>query len=151
MCKEIETITFCSCSENLNIDNDGDSSNYIWILERVIGFDRSGLIGMTLLPAKHLDNLHPEFILQELNTKQLFDFEYLPKDNDSLRIERINRRNRQQREYLYGEYLNFYYFKNEWHIGQVSPFMYDLMDYRDGKVKLNFKDIISNDSKIDEK
>jgi len=136
MCKEVESITFCSCTENLNLESNNNTSNYVWILQRVIGPDTTGLMGMTLLPSEQLDNLIPEFILLELNSKKIFDFEYLPKDNDSLRIERIDRKKKKEREYLFGEYLNFYYFKNEWHIGQVSPFIYKFEDYKNGEIKL---------------
>jgi len=139
MCKELDTIKFCSCSENIDLNKNKNDSNYIWILDRVIDLDRSGLMGMTMLPTDQLDDLIPEFIVQELNSKNLFDFEYEPKENDRLRIERIDRSKTRENEYLFGEYLDFHFFNGQWLIGGVSPFMYKLENYKKGKIELGKK------------
>ncbi|WP_299683589.1 hypothetical protein [uncultured Dokdonia sp.] len=136
MCRELETIKFCSCKENLNLSKRKKQNQYIWILERVKEVNTSGMLGLTMLPKDQLDELIPEFIVQELNTTNLFDFEYTPMDNDSLRIERVHRTKSRKKEYLFGEYLNFYYSNGAWHIGQVDPFSYYLEVHKDGKVKI---------------
>lgn len=136
MCKALETIKFCACPENLNLKKSNNTYNYVWILQRVDRTDDSGLMGMTMLPTDQLDQLKPEFIVQELNSKHLFDFEYLPKENDCLRIERIDRAKTRENEYLFGEYLDFSFFLGEWHIGGVSPFMYIMKDYKKGNVEI---------------
>jgi hypothetical protein len=136
MCEKLDTIKFCSCNADIDLNKSNNDSNYIWILERVVGLDRSGLIGLTMLPTKQLDELVPEFIVQKLNSENLFDFEYEPKENDSLRIERIDRSKTKHKEYLFGQYLDFHYFKGKWYIGGVNPFMYNLENYKNGKVKL---------------
>lgn len=146
MCKiELDTIKFCSCPENLDLNKTGNDSNYVWILDRVVGPDTSGLIGMTMLPTDQLDNLIPEFIVQELNSKNLFDFEYTPKENDNLRIERIDRSKTRENEYLFGEYLDFHFNGKEWLVGGVASFMYELENYKNGIVKLG-KKLVSNDN-----
>lgn len=145
MCKiELETIKFCSCPDNLDLRKTNKKSNYIWILDRVVGLDTSGMLGMTMLPTNQLDNLIPEFIVQELNSKNLFDFEYEPRENDQLRIERIDRSKNKNSEYLFGEYLEFHFCNGEWLIGGVSPFMYHLENYKNGKIKLGKKPASNN-------
>ncbi len=140
MCKiELETIKFCSCPENLDLNKAENKSNYVWILDRVVGLETSGMLGLTMLPTDQLDKLIPEFIVQEINSKNLFDFEYKPKENDRLRIERIDRSKTRENEYLFGDYLDFHYFNGQWLIGGVSPFMYHLENYKNGKVKLGKK------------
>ncbi len=138
MCKAIESIKLCSCSENLDLTKNDNETNYVWILERVIENNRSGMLGLTILPAKQLDALTPAFIVLELNKKNIFDFEYLPQDNDLLRIERIDRAKTREKEYLFGEFLKFHFYKGEWKIGGVSPFTYHLGRYKHGKLKLDF-------------
>jgi len=136
MCKDLERIRFCSCPENLDLSKSDKEVNYIWILERVRALDTSGMLGLTMLPSQQLDQLIPEFIVQELNSKHLFDFEYQPQDNDSLRIERVDRSKSEKREYLFGEYLNFRFANGSWHIGQVPPFSYHLDVHKNGKVEI---------------
>jgi len=145
MCKiELETIKFCSCPENLDLNKTTNASNYLWILDRVVGLDTSGMLGLTMLPTDQLDHLIPEFIVQELNSKHLFDFEYEPQENDQLRIERIDRSKTRKNEYLFGEYLEFHYYNGQWLIGGVSPFMYHLENYKNGKIKLGKKSMDNN-------
>lgn len=129
MCKiEVGSITFCSCAENLDLTKDGNDFQYVWILDRVVGKDKSGIIGLVLMPANELDNLRPDFIVQELNTKNLFDFEYQPQKNDQLRIEKHDDGN-------FDPCLKFH-FDNQWHIGGLLPFTYQLEVYKKGKVRL---------------
>lgn len=138
MCKTTENIQLCSCSENLDLSENAEESTYIWILERVVGMDSTGLIGMAILPKNKIGELTSGCILKELRVRNIFDFDYEPKDNDSLRIERIDRQQQIaiKREYLFGEFLNFNYFKGEWRIGRNSPFTYESEVYKDGIVKL---------------
>ncbi len=89
-----------------------------------------------MLPTEQLDDLAPEFIVTQLNSENLFDFEYEPKENDRLRIKRINRSKTRDNQYRLGEYLDFHYFNGEWCVGGVSPFMYKLKSYKKGKIQL---------------
>ncbi|WP_420572350.1 hypothetical protein [Kordia sp.] len=136
MCKALEDIRFCSCPENLDLSQSKEKTHYIWIMNRVIGLDTTGVMGLTMLPKDKLDDLIPEFIVQELNSKNLFDFEYEPQENDDIRIERIDRHKTRKNEYLFGEYLSFHFFCGEWHIGQTNPFMYHSKIHKNGKVKI---------------
>lgn len=136
MCEALETIKFCSCEENLDLSKSEKDRHYIWILSRVREINTSGVMGLTLLPGFELDELIPEFIVEELNSKYLFDFEFDPQENDSLRIERIDRKKNQRDEYLFGNYLNFYFRKGEWHIGQTNPFMFHSEVHKNGHVTI---------------
>ncbi len=138
MCKVIESIKLCSCTENLDLTKNAEETSYIWILDRAVESNHSGMLGLTMLPTEKLDELTPAFIVSELNKKNIFDFEYQPQDNDQLHIERIDRAKTRDQEYLFGEYLEFSFFKGSWKIGGVSPFSYHLEEYKNGQIKLGF-------------
>lgn len=135
MCEETKSIKLCSCPENLDLTKSKNDSDYVWLLDRVVGPDTSGMIGLAMLPEEQLDELTAEFIVQELNAKNLFDFDYSPQENDQLRIERIVKKKPKKRSY-YGEYLDFNYFNGQWEIGSVLPFSYHLETFKKGVVEL---------------
>ena len=137
MCKAIETITFCSCEENLDLSKSDADLNYIWILERVESIKSIKLVGMTMVPTNQLDQLSDEFVVKALNSKHLFDFDYEPNENDSLTIERVNRKELKFSEGFVGEYLRFKFSEGQWIIGQVNIFHYHLEVYKNGKVKIS--------------
>ncbi len=137
MCKASKTIRFCSCEDNLvKATKHLKSIFYVWTLDRVVGFSDSGMDGLAMFPSEQLDELLPEFILKELNSKKLFDFDYIPQDNDSLQIKRVNPKKRYEKKELIGDHLNFYFEFGEWHIGYISPFTYNLKVYKNGKVEV---------------
>ncbi|WP_430409713.1 hypothetical protein [Kordia sp.] len=137
MCKASETIRFCSCADNLeNASKHSKSIYYVWTIERILGINDFAMDGLLMEDPKQLDELVAETILRKLNSKNLFDFDYKPQDNDSLEIKRVNPKKRYQKKKCIGTHLNFYYLFNKWHIGYADVFTYQLESYKNGKVEI---------------
>lgn len=109
----------------------------MWTLERISGINDFAMDGLLMENPEQLDELIAEFILKELNSKKMFDFEYEPKENDSLRIERIHPKKRYQKKKQIGTHLNFYYQFDKWHIGYPDVFTYQHESYKNGKVEIS--------------
>ncbi|WP_298425387.1 hypothetical protein [uncultured Kordia sp.] len=136
MCKPISVIRFCSCAENLEANKHRKDIYYVWTLERVSGLNDIAMDGMLMEPSVQLDELLPEYILKELNSKNRFDFEYQPQQNDSLHIKRIHPKKRYHKKKLIGDNLNFYFLADRWHIGYPDGFTYLFETHKNGKVEI---------------
>lgn len=137
MCKTLETIRFCSCADNLeSATKHAKSIYYVWTMEHATGFNDIAMDGLLMAYPEQLDELYAEFIVKELNSKNVFDFDYQPKENDSLRIERVNPKKRYEKKELIGDHLNFYFKFDEWQIGYPTPFTYEYEIYKNGNVEI---------------
>ena len=82
MCATNQGFKFCTCE-------DIGEAEYTWRLTRYLGSDENGPVGSIVAPAHDLgQGLTSERILALLNEGEVFDFEYLPAEKDSIRIRR---------------------------------------------------------------
>ena len=82
MCDLNGPFRLCSCS------SDVDYTKPHWILRtnsKNERFDASVMIGM-MTPLNLIDKIERRKILRRLNTINVFDFEYLPSENDQLEL-----------------------------------------------------------------
>ena len=83
MCNQNHQFIFCACGSEEEILE----SDYIWVLTRFLGQKEGKFVGKILPPASDLGNgITPESLVEQLNQSNIFDFEYEPNENDSLRI-----------------------------------------------------------------
>ena len=128
MCQPNSNLHFCTCAsvskkplskgDNEEVDiSEYDKTRFIWTLYKFLGEKDDLMMGDMILPVESMgEGLTSDFILQQLNSKKLFDFEYSPSEGDNLEI---------RKEYLYKsfrgqhrpdlyDYLSFIYRKGEW-------------------------------------
>lgn len=159
MCENKKHITFCTCVEKAS-DNRFEAiiasfkilgnkeeylkTNYTWSLERVIRKysleERTMIVGELGMPSKMLDTeLTAAFVVNELNKKVEFDFDYAPQDGDEITI---------GLDYRYKEIenharpslpspMNFVYENEEWYFGYVNHFEYQKRTINKGKIELH--------------
>lgn len=85
MCKPTKNLLFCTCNEEDNTST--IIGNYEWSLSRYIGRNKSMLLGKILKSSSDLgDSITIERVLNDLNTRNSFDFDYSPEDMDCIRI-----------------------------------------------------------------
>ncbi|WP_298519238.1 hypothetical protein [uncultured Kordia sp.] len=137
MCQISQQIKFCSCSDKLAAATKHlKSIYYVWTIERVSGISDFAMDGLVMDDPTQLDELSAEKILKELNSKNLFDFDYKPKDNDNLEIKRVNPKKRYEKKKLIGSNLNFYYLFDKWHLGYSGSFSYEYEHYKNGYLEI---------------
>lgn len=93
---------------------------FIWTLEAykgLIDYGATQVMGIAAIPSHVIgDSLTETFVLQELNTKACFDFEFVPQDGDNLTIQfKLSKYDT--------EFLSFIYRNNGWEPGTHDPFM----------------------------
>lgn len=94
MCSTINHLQLCSCSgENVTQEKlyeEARGSNgkiLIWALHKYLGRKESRIMGKIIPAITQLnETITLEFVLEELNTRNCFDFEYTPQPNDKLTI-----------------------------------------------------------------
>ena len=88
MYQENYKFIFCTCLEK-NTKKEELIDYYTWNLTKFIGSRKSSIRGKIVNPKKNLENgITSEKILIQLNTENdSFDFDYVPSERDSLRIE----------------------------------------------------------------
>lgn len=138
MCKIGKNIKLCSCLPNGDIKaivhnkksrkHKIDRDQHTWALERYIGDSEYFMDGMLIFPSKMLvENLTEEFMLKELNSRNCFDFEYLP-------IEGVNLKIYNPKKYI-NEYLSFIFRNGSWIAESYDGF-------RDKTEKINYGKLI---------
>lgn len=91
MCKENKKLIFCSCSDE-GSDKTTSIEGYAWTLNRFIRSKsyengEARIRGKILSPTKKLsETIHLDVVLEELNSRNCFDFEYVPKEKDCMSI-----------------------------------------------------------------
>lgn len=142
MCEVSKTIKFCSCKDNLSeAHKHAKSMYYVWTLESVTGSSELAMDGLLMEEPTQLDELSAEKIVKELNSKNLFDFDYQPINDDTLEIKRVQPKkrypkNRRNKTKLIGSHLSFYYWLDKWHIGYAGGFENIYKIYKSGKVEI---------------
>lgn len=127
MCKSNLEIRFCTCEiknsgMKFHADPEQEKEEYykkhfIWTLRRYFGEKETGMLGQMIMPVEKLnEDLTASYLLNQLNSKNLFDFDYSPTEGDNLEI---------RQDYLYSEvkgfprqelynYLSFIFRKGKW-------------------------------------
>ena len=86
MCEVSEKLIFCTCLEK----KEGDQliGQHKWTLERYIGARESSLKGKIMRASTDLDDeIHVDKVIEEMNSRNCFDFEYLPQERDCFHID----------------------------------------------------------------
>jgi hypothetical protein len=124
MCENGLHIIFCACKQENNtviykrgkkkkkqkIEFDADT--YYWTLLRFVGQEETDEKGRIMMPAFEIGNgLNYISVLNELNTRNCFDFDFIPQEADEIKIHKGS-------NYLH--YISFYFRKDSWHFGRSS-------------------------------
>ncbi|SEW33031.1 hypothetical protein SAMN05421841_2357 [Chryseobacterium wanjuense] len=103
MCIPNTELQFCTCVEG-NIFDIKDI--YIWTLRTFVGLKESDRRGKIMIPVENLGNgITIENVIARLNTGNIFDFEYIPKERDTLHIS-FNAKNKSDYKYFSLIYIN---------------------------------------------
>ncbi|MCC8358366.1 hypothetical protein LA313_00520 [Salinimicrobium sp. ASW11-47] len=106
---------------------DYEKIHYIWTLYKYIGEKDDMLMGEIVMPVESLGGeMTSEYLLQQLNSNNRFDFEYSPSEGDNLEV---------RKEYVHKSLS-----------GQQRPDLYDYMSciYRKGKWEQDYYDFFTD-------
>lgn len=99
---------------------------FLWTLYKFDGETETTEMGLYQLPLDDLGNgLDSEWIVLNLNTESCFDFDYQPKEGDSLRI---------HQNVVHSPYLSFICIENKWVVGHHDPWSTDISQMMNGVV-----------------
>jgi hypothetical protein len=143
MCQPKNGIMFCTCIENDDINaivhNKNSRKNkkklytFSWTLDRYLGQIETSMDGMVAMPSNALSNgLSDEFVLNELNNKNCFDFDYTPVNGDNLKIYPPLRMD------LY-KFLSYVFKNDAWGIGCYISFSDNLQKINYGNLKMDIR------------
>jgi hypothetical protein len=161
MCKAGKQLIFCTCTEkkpsetrakyhSFEIVEDTEAYHetyYVWELQRTVRaytkMEKFKMMGSLTRPIQRLDEeLHATYVLDQLNSKALFDFDYTPADGDEVSIRKAYKHPQVDDHYrptLYFEYMGFVYEKGTWYFGMVDHFEYEKAAVSKGKLKIQEK------------
>jgi hypothetical protein len=101
------------------------SSEYTWRLNRYVGKSQGMEIGRYSLPDKDLEHgLTSSFVLNELNSRNCFDFVYRPNEGDNLELVHAHSQTR----------IEFIFQNGKWMEDHYSPFDHVLEKIEQGKI-----------------
>lgn len=104
-----------------------EDNTYRWYLCEFKGTFESLMEGMFEPPSNDIGKgLTSEWVLLNLNDRNCFDFEYIPREGDSLVI---------RKPQTYGAFLSFIFKNGEWKEDFYSPFGIMLNKLNEGKVE----------------
>lgn len=104
-------------------------SDYVWILTRLVGLKEGKFVGKILPPTNDLGNgITPENLIEQLNQSNIFDFEYEPNENDSLKISF-------QKVSELKEYFTLIYRDGKWQSGRNPLFSSITKQIAKGKIR----------------
>lgn len=157
MCKTNFEIHFCTCAsiqqQPLPYKEKGierkksecEKTQYIWTLHRYLGEKESWMLGEIRMPVDQLDReITTAYLIQELNSKKVFDFDYSPAQGDNLLI---------RKEYVYKkekahsrpdlwDFLSFIFRNGKWEADFYDVFTDKTRRINKGKIRIDFKDNI---------
>ncbi len=155
MCKPDREIHFCSCASIAPIPYPGDLENEnlnqeeynrthsVWRLNRYLGKKNSQMLGEMIMPLQRLsEELTVDHLIRELNRKDIFDFEYDPKEGDELiiREEYIYKSIKGQQRQDFYEYMSLIYKDGCWQDEYYNVFEDRTRQFRKGVIKFNSPD-----------
>jgi len=160
MCKKDSKIHFCTCSKEEVYTGFSDEvaslysrkemqatfaegkgkyleTFYKWELDRYV---EDGIVfGEIIAPSKKMSKLlTASFVEDELNSIDLFDFEYIPKEGDALRISeqyKYIELNEKPRSCLYYNFMSFNFEDGKWGLGIKGFCVYKTLGK--GKIEVN--------------
>lgn len=132
MCEISNELKFCTCleikdKELINIHKRLEKFHskklpkskepFSWIIYEYMGSEyNDGIMGLLNMPSNKIGfSLTEKFVLEQLNNKNCFDFEYQPKEGDNLQINF-------QRNKSWIEFLSFIFRKNNWEVDSYDTF-----------------------------
>ncbi|MGG5210241.1 hypothetical protein ACQWU4_15060 [Chryseobacterium sp. MIQD13] len=131
MCTPNNDIKFCTCAEG---DIYEIKNIYIWTLESYIGSNETMRLGKIMLPTDNFGNgISTENIIQELKAGNIFDFDYIPQERDTLRIS-YNAENHNDYKYFSLIFIN-----NNWQEGRNPAFRSIEKNIAAGEIIINQK------------
>jgi hypothetical protein len=158
MCKAGKQLIFCTCSEkktstteaiSTTAETEGNVKEYfktgfMWELKRTVrkrmSNERTIIMGTLTLPIQRLDEeLHAQYVVDQLNSEAFFDFEYTPTDGDELCIRQTYTQSmlaQDPRPNLYFQFMKFVYEHGEWYFGYVNHFQYVKQNLSSGSIKI---------------
>ena len=140
MCQPDKEIHLCSCASIAPIpypankeiiEEEYTKTHFIWKLNRYLGEKDAGVMGEMVMPLQRLsEQITTGKLIIELTRKDIFDFEYIPKEADELII---------REEYIYKTIK-----------GQLRPELYDFMSlvFREGSWKDDFYNVFSERTRM---
>ncbi|MVO08658.1 hypothetical protein GOQ30_05705 [Flavobacterium sp. TP390] len=136
MCEKVNEIKFCTCITNgLNTiihnkkkEEKKNKNKYTWTLYKYVGLTQYPMDGMLIYPEDVLSEaLTAEKMVEELNRRNCFDFNYNPNEGDNLQIYNPDKYTR--------KYLSFIYRGGKWEVDSYNRFTYDIEKINYGKVE----------------
>ncbi len=98
---------------------------YVWRLYKYLGLSKEKELGRYRFPSDDVGNgLTSNYVLQELNNRNCFDFDYTPNEGDNLLISTTESYNR----------IEFIFRKGKWVEDHYSPFDDEYLEFDNGKI-----------------
>lgn len=99
---------------------------YIWTLYKYLGASERVERGRYMFPVNDIGNgLSADFVIEELNDRNCFDFEYQPNEGDNLIISKSKSPSR----------IEFIFKEGKWIKDHYSPFDHECEEIDNGKIK----------------
>lgn len=133
MCDFNDGFILCKCNDRKTIVHNrksrrnkvDESKEYTWILNKYLGKSDETEIGRYSMPDNDLRHgLTSLFVLNELNNKNCFDFDYFPNEGDNLKLINTHSQNR----------IEFIYRNGNWTEDHYSPFNHVCEKIFNGKI-----------------
>jgi hypothetical protein len=132
MCTPNTELQFCTCVQG---DIYEIKDIYIWTLSSYLGTKESMIRGKIMKSTEDFENgISAENIISKLNHENIFDFEYLPKERDTLDIN-FNAKNRT--EY---KYFTLIFRDGIWQKGRNLAFVSIQKEIAQGEIKAIYKE-----------
>ncbi len=114
----------------LNKDKKNKQIEYTWTLYKFLGMSKEKELGRYMFPVNDVGNgLTSDFVLKELNSRNCFDFEYIPNQGDNLIISKADSYNR----------IEFIFRDGKWEEDHYSPFDHEYEKIDNGKITTSKK------------
>lgn len=135
MCNFNQGFILCKCNDPRTVvhnkksrRNKGNSSvEYALTLNRFIGRSEKGERGRYVMPINDIGyGLTADFVVNQLNIRNCFDFDYIPNEGDNLIITRNEPNDR----------IEFIFKNGKWIDDHYSPFNHETETFDNGKLKV---------------
>ena len=141
MCKPNFELRFCTCTKDKATVFETENLNTVlfWTLSKYLGENESPLDGLVMLPPNKLVNdITSNYITKNLNTTNLFDFKYAPREGDNLIITEHSikpwKKTKFKYQKLYSE-LSFIFKNGKWQQEFYEPLADKIEVIKTGVVK----------------
>ncbi|HLP14241.1 MAG TPA: hypothetical protein VK177_20080 [Flavobacteriales bacterium] len=108
MCESSHTLKFCTCT---TVDESDMTITYVWELRSLVN-SGNPVLGKFVNPSFELDDVvNEKKLVDALNRKNCFDFDYQPRENDQLQI-------RYNKNLHKPQFISFIFKGGKWKWGQ---------------------------------